>query len=34
MDGLIMFERDGKVYFASQHGGVVEVDDGLMAYSR
>ena len=34
MDGLIMLERDGKVYFASQHGGVVEVDDGLMAYSR
>ena len=34
MDGLILFERDAKVYFASQHGGVVEVDDALMAHSR
>ena len=34
MDGLILFEKDGKVYFASQHGGVVEVNDALMAYSR
>jgi hypothetical protein len=34
MDGLILFEKDAKVYFASQHGGVVEVDDALMAHSR
>jgi hypothetical protein len=29
-----MFEKDAKVYFASQHGGMVEVDDALMAHSR
>ena len=34
MDGLILVEKDAKVYFASQHGGMVEVDDALMAHSR
>lgn len=34
MDGLVMFEKAGKVFFASQHGAVIEVDDKLLAYSR
>ena len=34
MDGLLMYEQDDKVFFASQHGGIVEVDDALMAYAR
>jgi hypothetical protein len=34
MDGLLMYERDNKVFFASQHGGIVEVDDALMGYAR
>jgi hypothetical protein len=34
MDGLLMFEKDGRVFFASQHGSVVEVDDVLLAHSR
>jgi hypothetical protein len=34
MDGLLMFEKDGRVFFASQHGSVVEVDDKLLAHSR
>ena len=34
MDGLLMFEKAGRVFFASQHGGVVEVDDKLLAHSR
>ena len=29
-----MYEQDDKVFFASQHGGIVEVDDALMAYAR
>ena len=34
MDGLLMYEQDDKVFLASQHGGIVEVDDALMAYAR
>ncbi len=34
MDGLLMYERDGRVLFASQHGGIVEVDEALMGYAR
>ena len=34
MDGLLMYEQNDKVFFASQHGGIVEVDDALMAYAR
>ena len=34
MDGLLMYEQDDKVFFASQHGGIVEVDDALMGYAR
>ena len=34
MDGLLMYEQDDKVFFASQHGGIVEVDDALLAYAR
>lgn len=34
MDGLLMYEQDDKVFFASQHGGIVEVDDTSMAYAR
>ena len=34
MDGLLMYERDGQVLFASQHGGIVEVDEALMEYAR
>ena len=34
MDGLVMFEREGQVFFASQHGGVVTLDDSLLGYSR
>ena len=34
MDGLLMYERDGRVLFASQHGGIVEVDDALMEHAR
>lgn len=34
MDGLLMYEQDDKVFLASQHGGIVEVDDALMAFAR
>ena len=34
MDGLLMFEKGNRVYFASQHGGVVEIDEALLAHSR
>ena len=34
MDGLLMYEQADKVFFGSQHGGIVEVDDALMAYAR
>lgn len=34
MDGLIMYEQDGRILFASQHGGEVAVDDALLSYSR
>ena len=34
MDGLLMYEQDDKVFLASQHGGIVKVDDALIAYAR
>ena len=34
MDGLLMFKRDGEVFFASQHGGEVVIDDNLMSFAR
>ena len=34
LDGLLMYEQDGQVFFASQHGGVEAVDDALLRFSR
>ena len=34
MDGLLMFKRDDGVFFASQHGGEVAINDELMSFAR
>ena len=34
LDGLLMYEQDGQVFFASQHGGVEAADDTLLRFSR